>query len=472
MSDTKKIIKSTGIYFVGNVLSKVIVFFMLPLYTKYIPASDMGYYDTAMAVVTFFSTVLFLDIGSGIMRFMFEKKEVEDKNYAIYTGIAIFLFSLALYVVIAVIGGFVFNFEYFVWVALYGFLLCLTNMYGYVARGWGKNSIFAISGLVATAVNVTCNFVCILILGWDYKSLYISSCVAMVASIIILECSCKVIANFSKKFFDKELFKVLLRFSWPLALNSVAFWLLSLANKLVVTLMLDTTQNGYLAIASKFTSVLYLVSSCFQMAWQELAYSKQNKLGDINTGEFYSRAYDLYTRVLMVGLLLVIPIVNIVFPVFINDSYSASAPLVPLALFGTIITILSSFLGSIFGGIKKTSTIFISTMAGAVVNLAVVFSLINVIGVMAANVALLAGFAVNVIFRTITLKKYINLKVRYWYYIVFIPFFVVATFIYNNLGWVYNLAFFFVMCIAGVFVVRKEIKEIAAKIKGIRKNKV
>ena len=65
----------------------------------------MGYYDSSIAIATFFASVLFLDIGSGIMRFMMDQ-ERSDKNYAIYSGLAIFLSSLILYIVISVIFRF------------------------------------------------------------------------------------------------------------------------------------------------------------------------------------------------------------------------------------------------------------------------------------------------------------------------------------------------------------------------------
>src|SRR5690606_31343577 len=138
-----KILKSTIIYLLGNVLSKLIVFFLLPLYTKYIPNNDMGYYDSSIAVATFFSWVLFLYIGSGIMRFMMEKKEPQEKNIAIYSGLAIFLISLILYTLISIILGFSLSFRYYIWIVLYGFFLCISTVYGYVARGWGYNNLYA-----------------------------------------------------------------------------------------------------------------------------------------------------------------------------------------------------------------------------------------------------------------------------------------------------------------------------------------
>ena len=453
-----KILKSTLIYLLGNVLSKIIVFFLLPLYTIYIPPSDMGYYDSSIAIATFFASVLFLDIGSGIMRFMMDQKERSDKNYAIYSGLAIFLSSLILYIVISVILGFSTSFRYYIWIALYGFFLCLSTLYGYVARGWGYNSLYAAAGVVNTIVQIAANLLFILVLKWDFKSLYIAHCLGWLINIIILEFKCKIIINFSKKYFNLDLFKTILRFSLPLCVNSIAFWLLSSSNKLIVTWILGEAQNGYLAIANKFTSILYLVSTCFQLAWQELAYSKDNDINKESTGAFYSKAFDFYNKLLLIGILIIIPAINIIFPFFVDSKYNASAVLVPLAFMGTIMSILSSFLGSIFGGIKKTGIIFLSTLAGAIVNLAVIFSLIKVIGVMAANIAFLAGFSVNVLFRLISLSKLINMKVKYWYYLLFIPLFILVVIVYNYCNWIYNLILFIIITGFSIWALRSEIK--------------
>ncbi len=459
----KSIFRSTIIYFIGSVLSKIIVFFLLPIYTKYIPASDMGFYDSAIAVITFFSSVLFLDIGSGIMRFMFERQELTDKNFPIYSGMAIFLSSLALYIVISLVVGFTVTIEYFIWIVLYGFITCLHTVISYIARGWGYNNLYALSGVVGTVVTIASNLLFILVLEWDYKSLYISQCLGVLVSTLVLEIKCKVVLNFRKNYFDKKLFMEMLKFSLPLCINSVAFWLLNSANKVIVTYMLGSDQNGYLAVANKFTSVLYLVSSCFQLAWQELAYSKENKL-EATTGEFYTKAFDLYIRVLIAGLLLLIPLINIgltIYPSFIDQSYSSAISLIPLALAGTIMSILNSFLGSIFGGLKKNSVIFASTLSGAVVNVGLIVGLIYLdVGVMASNIAFLCGFSVAVLIRTIILKKLINLRVKYWYFIVAILLYCGVATVYNYLDWYYNLALFFVLCIVSYFALKTEIKDI------------
>ena len=96
MKDLWRFIKSSGIYFVGTVLTKLISFLLLPLYTSYISPADYGTYDLYNAYIMFLCSVLFLDIWSGIMRFMYEYAG-ENRKKPINCGFAIFTTSTILY---------------------------------------------------------------------------------------------------------------------------------------------------------------------------------------------------------------------------------------------------------------------------------------------------------------------------------------------------------------------------------------
>ena len=80
MKNLWKFVKTSGIYFIGTVLHKLITFFLLPIYTKYIDKADLGTYDLATAYINFLCSILFLDIWSGIMRFAFEYEGEERKK--------------------------------------------------------------------------------------------------------------------------------------------------------------------------------------------------------------------------------------------------------------------------------------------------------------------------------------------------------------------------------------------------------
>ena len=61
-------VKSFGLYFLGNILSKIIMFILLPVYTDYLPPEELGYYDVANTYLNLLVTFLFVDIYVGIMQ--------------------------------------------------------------------------------------------------------------------------------------------------------------------------------------------------------------------------------------------------------------------------------------------------------------------------------------------------------------------------------------------------------------------
>ncbi len=472
LSELKKIIKSTGIYFIGNILSKIITFFMIPYYTKNITASDMGYYDTTMSVSSFFCSVIFMDIGGCILRFVLEKKNIKDKYSTIYSGLLIFGVSLFLYSILSIIIGITFDIKYFTYIAVYGFLYNLSNIYSFISRSLNSNILFALSGVIATFINVICNIVFISFFHWNYKALYLSLIISLVSRILILDSKCRLLTNRHYFTFDMKVIKDMALFSLPLCINYVAFWFLNSANKLIVSVMLDTTQNGYLAIANKFTQVVFIVSSAFQLSWQEAAYSKNNSSIE-STGNYYSKAFDLYSRFLLAGLLLLIPFIKIlliIYPSFIDHSYYDSIILIPLALLGSIISIACTFLGSIFGSLKKTNIVLLSTGIGAIINVVVIFTLIKRMGVMAANIAFIAGFTANLLIRLLILKKEIHMKVEYKYFAAFIPLFVISVIVFNHSNLYLNLLCFILISCICLFLFKNEIKTVFLKIKPAKRS--
>jgi O-antigen/teichoic acid export membrane protein len=216
----------------------------------------------------------------------------------------------------------------------------------------------------------------------------------------------------------------LLAFSIPLGINSAAFWLLNSLNRVLVTLCLGSEANGYYAVAMKFTQILVFVSTCFQFAWQELSFSKGFG-GDEEGSRYYSEKTDLFLRVFMSALLLLIPAIRVglwIFPQFIHASYAPAVALLPLAFFGAFLSVFSSFLDPIFGAAEKTGLILGSTLAGAVVNVALVLTLFHLgVGVEAANIAFLSGWAVTVSIRLVVLCRGARLQLRFGRLLWFLP---------------------------------------------------
>ncbi len=429
-----RFVKSTGIYFIGNVLSKIAVFLLLPLYTSYIEPEAMGLYDTGVTIITLFASMLFLDIGSVILKFSLDK-ECNDVRFPITNGCLIFLASCILYLLLLITCRLFFRYEYFGWIILYGFTYALNTAVGYVARALKYNTDYAISGVLQTILMIVLNIVMLIGFKLDYKVLYISFSISSLLSSIYLFFRARIYKYLSRLFFRKEKFLEMFRFSLPLCVNSIAFWLLSSSSRIIVTSMLGASATGYLSVANKFNQILYLVSTCVHLTWQEAAFAHDN------TGEkdkqFYSNIFIVYYKVVLfcvAALILIVKIGLSIFPTFIDSAYSESINLIPMALLGTGLAIISQFLGTIFSSLKKTSIIFLSTLAGAITTVSTTFVFIRLnCGPASANYSFIAGYLITIIIRVVLLKKYINLKCKFQYLLFLIPILFVAVGAYVNL---------------------------------------
>lgn len=69
--------KTLLIYGIGIIFSKILVFLMVPIYTRIFSLSDYGYYDVIISDVQMLVSISFIEIWSGILRYMFSKNKKE-----------------------------------------------------------------------------------------------------------------------------------------------------------------------------------------------------------------------------------------------------------------------------------------------------------------------------------------------------------------------------------------------------------
>ena len=98
-----KFLKITMTYFLGNILTKILTFLLIPIYTKYLSTEMFGYYDLSVSVITLVIPIIFFQIWDGMFRFIYDYKEQKDKQKIITNGMLISLVGCVLYA-IGIIG--------------------------------------------------------------------------------------------------------------------------------------------------------------------------------------------------------------------------------------------------------------------------------------------------------------------------------------------------------------------------------
>lgn len=456
-----RFLRSSGIFFLGTVSSKIITFLMLPLYTSLIHTEDMGYYDISITYMNIAVSIIYFEIWSAVLRYMYDSDDENRKFSSAKSGLTIFGVSSLVFVAGISILGVVASVDYWYLIAIYGVMQCLVSFYTFSARGLARNVDFAISGVLSVFTNACVNIIQIVVFNMGFTAMYYGYITGALVQILYLELRIGILRKTLGSVFDKEMTKRMLIYSLPLCLNTVAYWMMTGFNKIVINIYLGDSANGLFAIGNRFGTLITFVTTCFTYAWQDLSFSKAKDSED--RAAFYSKACNVYSKFLLVGMLLLIPVCYWVFEIMINGDYQEAKSTIPTFLCVAVVSAISSFIGNVYYAIKETKVLFISTVTSAVINAAIVFPLVSHFGLNGANFAAIIGFVCNIILRSIVLYKKIKFKIEWLVQAALIVIWVAQFVAFGHLNWLSSIILLLINVVIAVVLFRKEIKNIFSK---------
>lgn len=410
MAVKESFLKSFGLYFLGNVLSKMAMFVLLPIYTEYLTPDQLGYYDVANTYLNLVVTFLFVDIYVGIMRFLFDYKESDQPYKPIANGLLIFCFSLLIYSIISLLIGLFFDIKFLWYIYIYGIGLVCNNLFGYLSRALGLNTLFALSGVVGTLVTGLISILGLIYVDGSISILYIAGISGFTMQILMILSKIKLHRYLSIHYLNKNLLRSLFLFSIPLSMNSLAYWLLTGYSNVIISAMLGLEENGLYMVALKFSFIINLLSNCFNLAWQEIAFRKGNE-DKKSLSLFYSGAMNLLIGFMGFGSLALMISAWIVFPYMVSNSFYYAKYLIPLCIIAAVLNVVSGFMGQIYAALKQTKLIMYPTLVASAINIIIVPLFVQWFDLLGATVGVVISYLVNVLMRIYFIKRSVYIQV-------------------------------------------------------------
>ena len=466
MSDLKRFLKSSGIYFLGSILSKLIAFFMLPIYTRYLSPAEFGEYDLNIAYMQFFTSFFFLDIYIGMMKFLLDSNLKETGNYkekVLFSGFFIFFISTLIYFLFFYIFMQIYDIKFKFMLLCLGVSLILQNIYGYICRSYGNNLAFVLSGVVNSILYAMASFIMLYKFDFGYEALFLGALLGNLVAIFVMECRVKVIKKIKLALFDFTFFKRLLYYSLPLCLNSLSYWFAAVYGRSVIANKLSYADNGYYTIALKFALIISLVAMCFKLGWQEVSFSKDLKKQ--NNSIFYSRACNEYLKFMLLSVAVLLPIIKIIFPFFINSSFNEALIYIPLTLLGAIAFGFSEFLMSIINTINKNRYLFIATACGAILNIILLYLFIYKFRVFAVAFSYIMCYSLVCFIMVLVINKTFKMNIKVLNIMLYLFILLIQSFIMIKCDNYANIISFIVICLLFLFFYKNEINIIISKSK-------
>ena len=406
---TKYLAKNTLLFTISSFGSKLISFFLVPLYTNVLTKAEYGTADLISTTVSLLLFVFSINISSGILRYAIDSDEYHG-SYLKY-GLNIFLLGFCLLCICLIpvtnTGIIGLDNSHYSYIILLYFFLGLSELLSNYFRARDKVWLITVAGISTTLVTVVGNIVLLLVVQMGFTGYMLSLIMGQAVSCVIFIAFGQPQILHQPKLSSLQKKEIVL-YSLPLIFNGVAWWVNQSLDKYFITNMLTVDDNGIYAVAGKLPTILSTCLAIFIQAWNLSAIKEYDS--DDST-EFYTNAYRVlrFCLCLCASVLIIVsvPVAKILFAkeFFIAWKYSL------LLLLAGVFSGMSSFLGSVFSAAKKSNIFAYSTVAAAVVNIGLNFVLIPRYGIQGATMATAVSFFVIWIIRYICVQRIRRMKV-------------------------------------------------------------
>lgn len=403
-------LRTSGVYVLGSVLSRLVGFLLLPLITAFVAPEQMGYYDLSVVYATLAYEFIFMNIWVVILRYMHDSSG-EERMRALAPGLVLFLSSTVLYMATAGVVAVVAAPEHIWWVAFYGLSISLSYLTGYTCRGLGRSVDFAVSGVVNAIVTAALNIWLLVGLSFDISALYIAGIAGYLAQSIYLEIRVGILRRLRWHWFTEikaTALRSMLLYALPIGFTAMVYWFINSFNRVVVSGLLTLEDNGIFAVAARWGSLLAVVLTAMSFAWQEIAFRRGTD------GPFFGRAATLYFAALAASVAVLMPAVRLVFPWFVDPAYDAALAVIPTTLLAAAFSGYFNFVVSIFYAAKNSRGVFWGAVVAAVANVGLTIPLIAVLGLQGANLSAVLAFAFGLLVLHLILRRRMDFRFGYW----------------------------------------------------------
>ena len=402
-----KLLKDTFIFAIGGIGSKMILFFLVPLYTNYLSTEEYGIADLIFTVSQFIIPFASLVIWGAVVRFALSKSEKKEDVLlcslivwgigaivtvfatpliGLYEPIAKWKWHLCIYVIINIFMSIEFNY----------------------IKAKEQNKLYATISIVQTLVMALSNVLFIVIIPLGIDGYVFANIIGNLIAALGIFIFGRLYRDIRNAKFSSELLKRMLIYSAPLILNDISWWAIHSANKIIVELILGASVLGIYTVATKIPSLINVLISVFQQSW---GISSIKEIESSNDSKFYSNIFNIFSFIafsMSIGLILIIkPLMT----VYVGESFIEAWKYIPLLLVSATFSAISSYFVSLYSALKKSVNNMATTLIGAIANVVVSAILANYIGLWGAILGTFVAYLILGITRMIDATRFIKIKI-------------------------------------------------------------
>ena len=409
MNKYKRLAKNILLLLLGNFVTKILSFLMVPFYTSILSTSDYGTADLISTTVLLTLPIFSLLMDEAIMRFALDSSQ--DKKVVFKTAMVI---STVGFLIALCISPVILLFEvlrpYYIFVILYYVSLWLYNLFSNYVKGLDKINITTTAGIIHTFFYLGINIIGLAVLKWGVYGYLLAIDLSNLIAAAYLFFYCKLYKNLNEfKKFDFKLAKEMIKYSAPMIPDYISWWVNNAADRYILALFCGTSVTGIYSVAGKIPTILNSLTSIFSSAWK---ISAVDNFGSKESIAFYNRVYRVYNGFLVMSAAALIFVTKFLASILYSKDFFIAWKITPILILAYIFSAQAIFLGSIFTSAKKTNSMFLASTAGAIVNLILNFLLVFRFGGMGTAIGTAVGYFVIFMTNVKLTRKIIKIDLK------------------------------------------------------------
>lgn len=402
MNSYKKLVSTTSILAIGTFSSKVLVFLLMPFYTRVLTSADYGTVDLIIQTCNLLIPLASVGVANSVIRFGLDRDV--NKKAVFTTGLLTVLCGFGVLCVVSPIlsfAGFISNYVFLV--LLYVLVSSLHAVCAQYVQAKKYTRLFAIDGVIRTLLTIGLNILFLAVFKMGIMGYVLATVLSDLISIAFLFFMAALHREIDVHSLNRATTMLMLKYSIPLIPTMLCVWIVSISDRYMIYYMVDPSAAGIYAVSYKIPTILSIVAGIFGDAWQISIVSESAE----KRRSFFSNIFSTYQCIAVIGASGLIMTAKISTALLASPAYYEAWRCMPILVMGTMFSCLATFLSSIYMIEKKSIYSLITTALAAGSNVLLNLLLIPALGVMGAAIATCSSYFLMFVVRAFHSRKFI-----------------------------------------------------------------
>jgi O-antigen/teichoic acid export membrane protein len=405
----KRLMNNTFIFMIGNIGSKFIQFFLVPLYTYTLSTAQYGVTELVLTASNLLMPVFSISIADGMLRFGLDKT-LKKGSVLKCSLFIVFMGTIASVLMIPV---FRLNRILHEWLVFFLIILNLRiyrDVFAINLKMNDKNKLFAIDSIIYTFVLCGASVIFLVWVKMGMVGYFLAYVVANIISIVFLILVGNPIREIQQSPLERKLLKRLILYSIPMIINGISWWITNASDRFMLEWFMTESDVGIYSVAAKIPSFITTFTSVFTQAWiisSVIEYDSEKEK------RFYSETFHKYYVTLFMGAALLLTIIKPFMKIYVSLEFYSAWQYAAFLICSSIVSGICAFTVGIYAATKKNMHIMVTTVIGAVINIILNYLLIPQIGIMGAAIATYISWGIIAYIRLFDIRKFFPFQIDY-----------------------------------------------------------